>query len=98
MARTNLSVLPDVSLCLRDAMDLIFNNDNHNRLKSNDHIVITPEDNDVIVDIINDDDDKIPIDASQPSINKRKLVNTASLNHEQQNEGAKRLCTPNGHQ
>ncbi|CAF3427638.1 unnamed protein product [Rotaria sp. Silwood1] len=97
-ARTNLSVLPDVCVCLRDAMDLMFNNDNYNRLKQIDHTIITPEDNDVIVDIINDDDDKISTDASQSSINKRKLVNTASLTHEQQNECAKRLCTTNDHQ
>ncbi|CAF0786919.1 unnamed protein product [Rotaria sordida] len=99
-ARTNLSVLPDVSVCLRDAMDLMFNNDNHNRLKQNGCTVITPDDNDVIVDIINDDDDKISTDTLQPSINKRKLVNTTTLSHEQQNDNeyAKRLCATNGHQ
>ena len=93
MARTNLSVLPDVSGCLRDAMDSMFNNGNYTKLNNNSHTVMTPDDNDVIIDVVNDDD--------QSSINKRKLVNGASIDSEQQNQNgndsAKRLRTMNGH-
>ncbi|UJR27609.1 hypothetical protein I4U23_008890 [Adineta vaga] len=98
MARTNLSVMPDVSVCLRDAMDAMFNNGNQNRINSNDRMIMTTDDNDVIVDIVNDDDQPT-IDALQSSINKRKLTNTTVVNHEQhnqnENDSAKRLCTTN---
>ncbi|CAF0925047.1 unnamed protein product [Adineta ricciae] len=101
MARTNLSVMPDVNVCLRDAMDAMFNNGNQNRLENPDRTIMTSEENDVIVDIVNDDDDQQPMtDALQSSINKRKLTNTNITNHEQQNhsenDNAKRMCMMNG--
>jgi hypothetical protein len=74
-------------------MDAMFNNGNHNRLNNNGHTIVTPEDNDVFVDVVNDDD--------QSPINKRKLANTTIINPEQQyqngNDNAKRLCARNGH-
>jgi hypothetical protein len=74
-------------------MDSMFNNGNYNKLNNNSHTVMIPEDNDVIIDVVNDDD--------QSSINKRKLANGASIDSEQQNQNgndsAKRLRTMNGH-
>ncbi len=81
-------------------MDAMFNNGNHNRLNNNSHTIMTRDDSDVIVDVVNDDD-QLSIDGLESSINKRKLTNTAAMNHEQQNQNgngsAKRLCTMNGH-
>jgi hypothetical protein len=82
-------------------MDAMFNNGNHHRLNNTDHTIMTPDDNDVIVDVINDDGQSLT-DALQSSINKRKLANTPIVNHEQYNQNgsdsAKRLCTTmNGH-
>jgi len=92
--------LPDVSGCLRDAMDAMFNNGNYSRLSNSDHTIVTPDDNDVIIDVVNDDDQSLT-DALQSSINKRKLANASIINHEQhnqnENDSAKRLCTMNGH-
>lgn len=96
MARTNLSVLPDVSGCLRDAMDHLFNNGNQNQLNQNVNTTASSDDNDAIIDVVNDDDDDQSLtDALQSSINKRKLTNTTSMNSEDKhsNEGTKRLCT-----
>ncbi len=81
-------------------MDAMFNNGNHSRLSNNDHTIVTSDDNDVIVDVVNDDDQSLT-DALQSTINKRKLTNPSIINHEQhnqnENESAKRLCTMNGH-
>ncbi|CAF1462145.1 unnamed protein product [Adineta steineri] len=96
MARTNLSVMPDVNICLRDAMDAMFNNGNQNKLNNNNHTIMTPEDSDAIIDVVNDDDSS-SIEALQSSINKRKLTNTTAINHEHQNDGSKRLCTTDSH-
>jgi hypothetical protein len=83
-------------------MDTMFNNGNHNRLNNNGHTIVTPDDNDVIVDVVNDDDQSMTDDL-QSSINKRKLANTVVINHDHEqhnqngNDSAKRLCTMNDH-
>jgi hypothetical protein len=81
-------------------MDAMFNNGNHSRLSNNDHTIVTSDDNDVIIDVVNDDDQSLT-DALQLSINKRKLANASIINHEQhnqnENDGAKRLRTMHGH-
>jgi hypothetical protein len=83
-------------------MDAMFNNGNHyHRLNNNNgHTIVTPDDNDVIVDVENDDEQSLT-DALQSSINKRKLANNGVINHEQQNQTgnntAKRLCTMTEH-
>ncbi len=76
-------------------MDAMFNNGDYNRLNNTNPTIMVPEDNDVIVDVVNDDDD------DQSLINKRKLTNTTIISHEEQNQNghdsAKRLCKTNGH-
>jgi hypothetical protein len=96
-ARTNLSVLLDVSGCLRDAMDTMFNNGTHTKSNTNGHTVMTQEDNDIIVDVVNDDDDDSGTSsngASPSTMTKRKLP-APSLN-KPGDDLAKRLCTPAG--
>lgn len=103
MARTNLAVLPDVTSCLRDAMDMIFNDGTSNEAaknKQNGHTLVTPDDNDIIVDIDGDDDQTSTDGLSQSSLNKRKLTNVGNNSIEQSNQDtktAKRICTTNGH-
>ena len=86
-------------------MDTMFNNGHHTLAANSNHpgpIVVTPDDNDVIVDIDGDDDQTTATinDSSQSSLNKRKLTNGESNHAEQSNqdtETAKRVCTANGH-
>ena len=80
-------------------MDSMFQNGHHERLNNINATVVTPEENDVIVDVVNDDQSLT--DTLQSSLNKRKLPN-AVMNQEQHNgngnDNAKRLCTMNDHQ
>jgi hypothetical protein len=82
-------------------MDSMFNNGHHERKINTSATIVTPDENDVIVDVVNDDDQSLT-DALQSSMNKRKLANTAVMNQEQHNgngnDSAKRLCTMNDHQ
>ncbi len=92
-AQNNIPVLSDVTACLCDAMDTMFNN-NHN--------IIMPEYNNMSFDIPNNGG-LLSVEALKSLINKRKLVSTAAIDEEQinqqnGNDSAKRLCTMNCHQ
>jgi hypothetical protein len=81
-------------------MDGMFNNGNRTMSKTNGHTVMTHEDNDAVIDVVNDDDQS-STDAAELSINKRKLAATGVVHPEQQyqeneNDNTKRLCTMNG--
>ncbi|CAF3113086.1 unnamed protein product [Rotaria socialis] len=100
MARTNLSVLPDVSVCLRDALDHMCSNRNPDNTNESNHTVMVPEENDITVDVVNDDDSNDTMLANDlQSITKRKTVNTDIFDQEQlnQNECVKRLRTTFSH-
>ncbi|CAF2134031.1 unnamed protein product [Rotaria magnacalcarata] len=100
MARTNLSVLPDVSVCLRDTLDQMCNNRNPDNTNKSNRTVMVPEENDIIVDVVNDDDSNDTMLANDlQSITKRKPVNADIFDQEQlnQNECVKRLRTTYSH-
>ena len=83
-------------------MDTMFNNGHSSKSNNNTNAtVLTPDENDVIVDVMNDDDQSLT-DALQASMNKRKLVNTTADNQNEQqkngNDSAKRLCSSNDRQ
>ena len=81
-------------------MDSMFNNGTHTMSNTNGHTLMTQEDNDIIVDVVNDDDEDSGTSSngvSPSSVNKRKFPAPTSGNQEQNYQGndtTKRLCTP----
>ncbi|CAF1134687.1 unnamed protein product [Rotaria sordida] len=93
MAQNNSSILYDVSTCLRDAMDSMFNNG---------HNIIISNDNDKNFDISNNDE-LSPTNTLKLMMNKRKLDSPVIINDVEkcQDNGhdyVKRMCTMNDNQ
>lgn len=68
----------------------------------NNHTVILPENNNMNFDVTNHSG-PLSVEALKLMMNKRKLESTTVVNQEQTsekngNDGAKRICTMNGHQ
>jgi hypothetical protein len=83
-------------------MDVMFNNGIQTSSKNNGHTLMTPEDNDIIVDVVDDDngDSGSSPGTSQASMNKRKIGMEVLHNTDQScnnDKNTKRLCTMNGH-
>lgn len=82
-------------------MDAMFNNGHPTRSNNRASTNLSPDENDVIVDVVNDDDQPLS-DALQASMNKRKLVNATMDNQGETNQNGndttKRLCTTNDRQ
>ncbi|CAF1498763.1 unnamed protein product [Adineta steineri] len=88
MAHNNTSILSDVSVCLSDAMDTMFNSN---------HSIMIPENNHNNVDISNGGGG-LSAEALKLMMNKRKLNSNGHIIDDQQyEENAKRLCSMNGH-
>jgi hypothetical protein len=86
-AQNNVSILSEVSTCLSDALDTIFNNG---------HSIIMPENNHMNFGIPNNTGALSP-EALKLIMNKRKLASNAAINEDNEHDNAKRLCSINGH-
>ncbi|CAM4879753.1 unnamed protein product [Rotaria socialis] len=81
-------------------LEQIYLNRNPDNTNESNHTVMVPEENDITVDVVNDDDSNDTMLANDlQSITKRKTVNTDIFDQEQlnQNECVKRLRTTFSH-